>query len=186
MTSDDGVLARVVHCIESLGIDYMLAGSMASSFHGRPRTTHDVDLVIDPDPQQLDELVSALQAAGFYVDAGRAKDALHRRRQFNAVDMSTAFKVDLVIRKDRAFSRQELQRRQWVDLAGERIALATAEDTILAKLDWARLGGGSQRQMADARGIVDVKGGDLDRAYVDRWAQALGILDLWRKLLSEE
>jgi hypothetical protein len=40
--------------------------------------------------------------------------------------------------------------------------------------------------MADARGIVDVKGGALDRAYVERWAQALGILDLWRKLLSEE
>ena len=185
MTPETEALARVVRFLDDLGIDYMLAGSMASSFHGRPRTTHDADIVIDPDPQQLDRLVAALAAAGFYVDGQRARDALRRRLQFNAIDTSSAFKLDLVIRKDRPFSREELRRRQWVDLEGASIALATAEDTILTKLEWARRAAGSQRQLADARGIVDVRGDELDSAYIERWAEALGVLDLWHQLARD-
>jgi Mg-chelatase subunit ChlI len=186
MTPEAEALARVVRHLDDLGIVYMLAGSMASSFHGRPRTTHDADIVIDPDPEQLDRLVKGLVAAGFYVDAQRAKDALRRRRQFNAIDMSSAFKLDLVIRRDRPFSREELGRRQRVDLEGTFVALATAEDTILTKLEWARLAGGSQRQLADACGIVDVRGDELDHAYIERWAGDLGVLDLWDQILRGE
>jgi hypothetical protein len=182
MTPEAEALARVVRLLDDLGIVYMLAGSMASSFHGRPRTTHDADIVIDPDPQQLDQLVAALAAAGFYVDGQRAQDALRRRRQFNAIDTTSAFKLDLLVRKDRPFSREELRRRQQVDLEWAPVALATAEDTILTKLEWARRAGGSQRQVADARGIVEVRGDALDHAYLERWAQVLGVLDLWHQL----
>jgi len=183
VTPEEAVLARLVLAFESLAIPYMVAGSLASSFHGRPRTTHDADIVIDPSPQGLDRLVVELAAAGFYLDPGRARDALARRRQFNAIEMETACKVDLILRKDRPFSRQEFGRRQPAELgAGTRVALATAEDTILSKLEWAKLGGGSERQLADVRGILDVKGPALDRDYIERWAAELGVLDLWREL----
>jgi hypothetical protein len=186
MTAEAEALARVVGCLDDLGIAYMVAGSMASSFHGRPRTTHDADIVIDPSPDQLDRLVTALAAAGFYVDGQAAKDALRRRRQFNAIDTSSAFKLDLIVRKDRPFSREELERRQPVDLDGVALSLATAEDTVLTKLEWARRAGGSQRQVADAQGIVDVRGDELDRAYIERWADSLGVLALWQQLLPRE
>jgi hypothetical protein len=181
VTLETDVLAAVVRELETLGIPYMVTGSFASSIHGKPRTTHDADIVIDPTPGTLERLVATLSAAGLYVDAGVAADALRRRRQFNVIDTATAFKVDLIICKDRRFSREELARRQRADVGGIPAALATPEDTILSKLEWAKASG-STRQIEDARGVVEVKGPDLDCAYVERWARELGVLDLWLRI----
>jgi hypothetical protein len=182
LRTEADVVACVVRELEALGIPHMVAGSIASSIHGKPRTTHDADIVIDPTGEALDRLVATLAAAGFYADPAAARDALRRRRQFNVIDTETAFKVDLIIRKDRPFSREELARRVQADLAGARIPVATPEDTILSKLEWAKKSGGSERQVEDARGVVQVKGPDLDRAYLERWAGQLGVLDLWRTI----
>jgi hypothetical protein len=180
VTAEDEILAHAIRLLDGHGIPYMVAGSIASSFHGRPRTTLDADIVIDPAPEALDRLVHEFSAAGFYVDLASARDALRARRQFNVIDTGTAFKLDLIIRKDRPFSREEFRRQQRVDLADvPHVAVATAEDTILSKLEWAKKGGGSERQITDVRGIVDVKGRDLDRAYIERWANDLGVLELW-------
>src|SRR5260370_41503532 len=91
--------------------------------------------------------------------------------------MQTSVKIDLIVRKDRPFSLEELRRRQTADLpGGTRVTLATPEDTILSKLEWAREGGGAETQLADVAGIVDVHGGALDRSYIERWARELGVL----------
>ena len=183
MTPEERVLGQVIGWLGDLDIPYMVTGSVASSHHGRPRTTHDTDIVIDPTPDQLARLVARLGAGGFYVDARTATEALRRRRQFNAIEMESACKVDLILRKDRPFSREEFERRREAELGGAgRGMLATPEDTILAKLEWARKAGESEKQLADVAGIVDVKGADLDREYVQRWARALGVLDLWRRV----
>jgi hypothetical protein len=181
VTVEQEVLARVTRLLTHLGIPYMIAGSLASSFHGRPRTTHDADIVIDPVPDALDRLVTELSAAHLYVDLTVAREALRGRRQFNVIDAASAFKLDLIVRKDRPFSREEFARRQPAELAGISVALATAEDTILSKLEWAKKGGGSERQLADVAGIIDVKGSELDREYIQRWAAALDVVDLWRR-----
>jgi len=160
----------------------MVAGSFASSFHGRPRTTHDADVVIDPTPEALERLLEALVEAGFYVPASSARDALRRRRQFNVIETASAFKLDLIIRKDRPFSREEFERRAREDRAAVPAVMATAEDTILSKLEWAKMGGGSERQLDDVRGVIEVKGADLDRAYIEGWAVELGVLELWREV----
>jgi len=115
------------------------------------------------------------------VDLTVAREALRARRQFNVIDAASAFKVDLIVRKNRPFSFEEFARRQPAELAGIPVALATAEDTILSKLEWAKQGGGSERQLGDVAGIIDVKGSELDREYIHRWAAALGVLDLWRR-----
>lgn len=181
MTEEHAVLARVVRLLADAGIPYMITGSLASSVHGRPRTTYDADIVIEPSREALDRLVSELQASGFYVDAGVAREALRARRQFNVIATTSAFKVDLIVRKDRPFSREEFRRRRPGDLGGTPVSLATPEDTILSKLEWARKGG-SDRQLEDAAGIVAVQGAALDRAYIQRWANVLGVVDLWRRV----
>lgn len=176
-------IGRLVRRLESLGIPYMLAGSVASSHHGRPRATNDADIVIDPTAEALDELVAALLADGYYVDPQIAREALRARRLFNAIDPETAFKIDLVIRKDRPFSREEFGRRERRDLGGLSLSIATAEDTLVSKLEWAQKAGGSERQLDDALGILEVCAGRLDRAYVESWAAALGVLDLWQDVV---
>lgn len=182
MSPEEAALVTVARMLERLAIPYMVTGSIASSFHGRPRSTHDADIVVDPAPDQLDRLVESLIAAGFYVDLARARDALRRRRQFNAIETHSASKIDLIIRKERPFSREELARRGVAELSpGINLALATPEDTILAKLEWSRQAAGSERQMEDAAGVLAVNPG-LDRVYVERWARELGVLGLWHRI----
>lgn len=183
MTPEEEALAALVLRLEQLAIPYMVTGSVASSHHGRPRTTHDIDIVIDPTPSTLATLVEGLASAGFYVDAERARDALRRRRLFNVIHDRTAVKIDLIIRKERPFSVEELRRRRTMELGTDlRCALASPEDTVLSKLEWARKGGGSQKQLADVAGVLEIQGERLDVAYVERWARELGLLELWRRV----
>ena len=183
MTGEQEAIGRLVRRLEQLKIPYMIAGSVASSHHGRPRATNDADVVIDPSPKALDDLVAALTADGYYVDAAIARQALLSRRLFNVIDPQTAFKIDRIIRKERPFSREEFARRVRHTFSGLSVDIATAEDTILAKLEWAQRAGGSERQLDDVAGILQVSGSRLDRAYLDKWAKDLGVSDLWQTLV---
>ncbi len=157
----------------------MLTGSLASTLHGEPRATRDIDIVIDPTADALERLVDALQAAGLYVDRGAAMTALRERGQFNAV--GTDAKVDFIIRKNWPFSVSEFKRRQRVQLLGSEGDVVTVEDLILAKLLWASESD-SDRQLRDVSGMIAVNMDTLDRAYLTRWADQLGIADAWLRL----
>ncbi len=174
-------LARLVKALNEAGVPFMLAGSFASSMHGMPRTTRDLDFVIDPTQELLDRLLGRLAREGVYLDATVAKSEFRRRGQFNVIDPSTSWKADLIYCKARAFSRAELERRTPVTLLGVPLFVATAEDTILAKLEWAKLGA-SERQLDDVRGIIEAQADLLDRAYVERWLDALGVRGLWDRV----
>lgn len=178
MTPEEQTLDTVTRMLERLNIPYMITGSLAASHHGRPRATHDADLVIDLDSERLGALVRDLDAANFYVDAAGAHNALADRRQFNVIDTRYACKIDFIIRKDRAFSREEFNRRQHVDVGfGRPLTMVTPEDAILSKLEWAKRTD-SERQLRDAAGIAEMNP-TLDRTYVARWAKQLDVFDLW-------
>jgi hypothetical protein len=102
----------MVEALAECGIPHMVAGSFASTHHGVPRSTYDIDLVIDPTREALDRFVRSLAAERFYVSAEAAQEAWQRRGQFNVVDRATGWKIDLILRKDRAFSREEFGRRR--------------------------------------------------------------------------
>jgi acetolactate synthase regulatory subunit len=172
------ILAAVITALDGAGVPYMITGSLASSYHGEPRATRDVDIVIDPGPGTLERLVDAVLQAGFYVDRDVARTALGERTQFNAIG-SHASKIDFIIRKDRPFSVEEFGRREPADLLGTAGFVTTAEDLILAKLEWANATG-SERQLRDVAGIVAI-GHSLDEAYIERWAAALGTADAWHR-----
>lgn len=182
MSPEEDALASVVGALHQLAIPFMLTGSVASSYYGHPRATHDADLVIDPTPEQLDALVESLAAAGFYLDPDGARAALRSRTQFNAIDTRYACKIDLIVRRDRPFSLEEFARRTAVDLSfATAVSIVTPEDAILSKLEWARRSGDSEKQIGDAAGIVDLDP-SLDREYIARWAEQLGVTDLWMRI----
>jgi hypothetical protein len=174
----------MVDLLDKVGIPYMIAGSFASTFHGTPRTTQDIDLVVDPTMQSLGAFLANLPQKDYYVSEEAARDAFRRRSQFNIIDMVTGWKVDLIIRKARPFSVEELRRRTPVRMLDVDVFIATPEDTILTKLEWSAMSG-SERQLRDVAGIIEVKQGDVDRAYIERWAAELGVLDLWRRLSEQ-
>ena len=183
--SDEGagdVLVRLTARLAGAGIPYMVVGSFASSFHGAPRSSQDLDLVIDPEPTSLRRFLADLPAAEYYVDADAALDALGRRSQFNVIDMATAWKADLIVRKARPFSLEEMRRRMEGDMLGARVFIASAEDTVISKLEWAKHGGGSELQLRDAAGVLQIRGDKLDAEYIERWVAELGLEELWLRV----
>lgn len=175
MTQEE-VVGKVIDSLERLGVVYMVAGSFASNFHGVPRMTQDADLVVELDEPGVLILVRELEK-DFYVSEEAAREAVRLERMFNAIHLATGFKVDLVIKKDRPFSDVELARRTPGTLAGRPVSFASAEDTILSKLEWSR-DAGSDRQLADAHGIIQIQSASLDWAYLEKWADALRLRDL--------
>jgi hypothetical protein len=180
MTELQGLLERVVRMLEAAGVPFMIAGSFASTVHGLPRTTQDLDIVIDPpDERALDALLGSMPEDEYYVDADAAHDALRRRSMFNVVDQASGWKIDLIVRKNREFSRTEFARRMEIPLLGVRVFIASPEDTVVAKLEWSRSSGGSERQRRDVAGILATMGEQIDRAYVERWVGELDLRDEW-------
>jgi hypothetical protein len=177
MTTEN-IFRRIVEILGSTGIPYMVTGSFASSYHGVPRATQDIDLVVAPTETQLQDLVRLLPETEYYVSEEAALDALRHETQFNVIDFATGWKVDLIIRKSRAFSRAEFERREAVDFLGTRLFLASAEDVLLAKLEWAKIGQ-SMRQLEDCANLLRVRSADLDRTYIERWVAQLGLEEQW-------
>jgi len=179
----------VVSALERLGVAYQVGGSFASSIHGRGRSTMDVDLVADLEPSHVDAFVAAI-GDGYYADAGMIREALRERSSFNLIHNATVFKVDVFVPKDRPYDREALARRARDRIEGHggsgEVYVASAEDTILAKLEWFRLGGEtSERQWNDVLGVLEVQGDALDRAYLERWASELGVAALLERALRE-
>jgi hypothetical protein len=172
------LLRRIVQGLEFAGIPYMVTGSYASAHHGRPRATQDLDLVIAPRADQLRVFVRSLSPPSYYVDEETALKALANEDQCTVIEPSSGWKVDLIIRKSRPFSFSEFERRLPVEIQGIRMFVASAEDILLAKLEWAKRGS-SERQLEDAAGILQVRGNELDREYLGRWVPTLGLAREW-------
>jgi hypothetical protein len=173
------LLERIVPALQQAGVPFMVAGSFASTAHGLPRATQDLDIVIDPTGKSLDALLSVLTPEVYYVDVDVARDAFRNHGMFNVIDHATGWKIDFILRKDRSFSEQEFKRRRSMNLLGVEVFMASAEDTIIAKLEWSKLGGGSERQRRDVAGMLATVGDDLDYAYIERWLNELNLSDEW-------
>ena len=179
MTFAELVAAALAH-LERAGIPHMVTGSIASTYYGEARATRDLDIVIDPTAAALDRLVANLVKESFYVDIEAARSALAARTQFNAIGPD-ASKIDFIIRRNRPFSVEEFLRRRPADLLGTPGWIATVEDMVVAKLEWAA-STDSERQLRDVAGMLAVGGDDVDRDYVVRWVEALGLREVWRRV----
>jgi hypothetical protein len=173
------VLRRVTAALDRAGVAYMLTGSFASAYYGSLRSTQDIDLVVSATPAQLRVFIESLPDGEYYADLGAALDAYERESLFNVLDLKTGWKIDLIIRKSRAFSREEFGRRRSVSLQEAPFFVASAEDVILAKLEWSKLAQ-SQRQIEDAAGILQIQRKSLDRPYLEQWIRDLGLEKEWK------
>ena len=182
MTQAD-FLARIAAALADAGIAFMVTGSLASSYHGRPRSTNDADLVIEPTADQLNSFLANL-GADFYVSVEAACTALEQRSMFNVIASRDGWKADLIIRKDRPFSLEEFRRRRIEPMQGRAMPLASPEDVILAKLEWNKITP-SERQVQDALDILVAQGPKLDLGYLRRWAGELGVAQELDELLNK-
>ena len=177
----------VAQALETLGITYAVGGSLAGSVHGVMRSTLDVDIVADMRLEHIQPLVAALSKE-FYADDEMMRDAIEHQSSFNLIHYETAFKVDIFIRKPRAFDQMQLERRRTSIIATDpeqSVYITSPEDVILSKLEWYRMGGEvSDRQWRDVLGVLKTKEGELDLDYLRKWANELNVKDLLERALQ--
>ena|ERR1044071_4322923 len=182
------VLSQVTAILDGEGIRYVLVGSFASSIHGMYRSTADIDILADIKAEQVHPLFEALRNS-FYVDEQVVRDAVAQRRSFNIIHFDSVFKVDFFIPKSEEFALAQLDRRELRRVSPERneaVYIASAEDTILAKLQWYRAGNEtSNNQWNDVMGIIRISKQELDFGYLRLWAEKLGVTNLLEKAVGE-
>jgi len=176
-------LKQLIGLLDAAQIPYMLTGSLGSSFHGRPRATHDVDFVIAPSRSQLQRFLNALGPC-YYVSEEAAMEALRRGSAFNVIDMDTQWKADLRVRQTRPFSLTEFSRRQKASVLGMDVWVVSPEDAILSKLEWAKESD-SRQQVEDVLGILQAQQPNLDEQYLLKWAQDIGVREKLVELLEQ-
>jgi hypothetical protein len=178
------VTRLVVAAFDAARVRYFLGGSVASALYGEARSTRDIDFVAAMLPHDVEPFLAAL-GNKFYDDAAAIGAAVAARRSFNVIHLDTMVKADIFIFKADAFGRSQFTRRTARQLSQDdptSIYVASAEDTVLAKLQWYRDGGGvSDRQLNDVLGVLKVQGATLDGAYLEEWAGELGLTDLLRR-----
>ncbi len=171
----------LLDCLRRLNgqdISYMLTGSMASNAWGIPRTTHNLDFVVQLPPSQIARFIGAFRSEDYFVDEAMVGSAYQPPNQFNVLHIPSALKVDFWMLTSSEFEG-EMFRRKVKDLwLGESVWIATAEDVVLHKLYWNKLTP-SERQLGDVAGVMAVQGGRLDEDYLRKWA---GVLDVTPEL----
>ncbi len=182
------VLSQIAGILDRLGIPYLLVGSFASSMHGLYRSTADIDIVADIKSDRVRPLFDAIKET-FYIDEQAMRNAVAQRGSFNAIHFDSVFKVDIFIAGQDEFDRAQLNRRQLRKIAPDReeaVFVATAEDTVLAKLRWYQAGNEtSSNQWNDVAGILGTSSDSLDLQYLQVWAAKLGVKDLLQRALDQ-
>ena len=183
--SQQKLLKKVIDALDDGGIQYMITGSTASSLQGEPRSTHDIDIVISIRKPAVKNLLGVFQPPDYYLDENSILDAINGKGMFNLIDVKEGDKIDFWLLTDEAFDQSRFSRRCVEKVMGLKMWVSSPEDTILAKLKWAKLSGGSEKQFVDALRVYEVQFGKLDIDYLENWAKRLDIELLWKRLTDD-
>jgi len=174
------ILKLVASRLNDAEVDYMLSGSVALTFYGKPRMTRDIDIVIVIPPREIDRFVKIFEQ-DFYIDRDMVEDAVRNQSMFNIIHLETVIKVDFIIRKTQEYRILEFSKRKKMQLEEQEVSVVSLEDLIISKIYWAK-DSFSEMQIKDIVSLLDL---DLDMVYVQDWCARLGLDMILRKVLDE-
>jgi hypothetical protein len=176
--------------LESLGFQYAIGGSIASSRYGEPRSTFDVDISVRLPLDEAKRFVTAFQALGYYIYLDVIVDALIEEQPFNIIDAESGYKADIFLidpDEPTELERSAIARRRrtiYDPDTGAETFLYAPEDVIIYKLKY-YLSGRMDKHLRDIAAMLAVQGEMLDFDYLERWATRVDAADLWHTLLDE-
>lgn len=176
------LLKKVLALLDENHIDYMVTGSIVSSIQGEPRATHDVDIVVNINNAAIPSLINTFTPPDYYISESAIEDAIRHKTMFNLLDTTEGDKVDFWMLTEDPFDQSRFARKQMEDLLGIPMKISSPEDTILMKLRWANLSGGSEKQFTDALRVYEVQFSRLDLSYIESWADRLKVRELWEAI----
>lgn len=178
------LLRLLAQKLEQLKIPYVVTGSMASIAYGEPRLTNDIDVVADLRPGQVDAFCAAFPGPEFYCPRDYVADAVRKRFQFNVLHPESGLKIDVILPTDSEFDRTRLSRAVRLQESPDSAAwFASPEDVIVKKLEYYREGG-SEKHVRDILGVLKIRGDRVDRAYITKWVNQLGLDEEWKQVLD--
>jgi hypothetical protein len=183
--SQQELLKKLVKSLENAGIDYMITGSIASSLQGEPRSTHDIDIVISMHLSEVQKIINAFKPPEFFLNEASIREAVKTGKMFNIIEGKQGDKIDFWMLTEEAFDNSRFSRKYAENFEGIELYVSSPEDTILAKLRWAKLSGGSEKQFTDALRVFEIQQGKLDMDYLQHWSGQLNIKELWNDLKSK-
>ena len=178
-------LTKIAGIFERLELPYLVTGGMAVSVWGRPRSTADVDVVIELESAGISGLLEALKelSEAGYIDEDVVREAVRGGGEFNFIDGATGMKIDFWVLGKGAFDASQLKRRVGKNVFGQKIYFLSPEDLILSKLIWYRKSR-STRHLEDIESILKISGSELDMKYLKEWSSTLEVSEELGKLLS--
>jgi hypothetical protein len=183
--SQQELLIRVARVLNEARVEFMITGSFASGLHGEPRPTHDIDLVVALPVSAIPVLVRAFPPPDFLLSEDAVRQAIANRSMFNLLAISEGDKVDFWMLKNEPFDQSRFARRRPEQMLGTQLPVMTPEDTILSKLRWSVMSGGSEKQFNDALRVYEAQAASLQIAYIEDWVMRLGVESLWKRILTD-
>ena len=179
------LLIKVLNLLHENQIDYMITGSLVSSIQGEPRATHDVDILVNITHTAIPALINSFIPPDYYLSESAIKEAIQHKSMFNLLDTTEGDKVDFWLLTDEPFDQSRFARKYEEKMLGIGMKISSPEDTILMKLHWAKLSGGSEKQFTDALRVYEVQYEKLDLNYIEEWSLTLSIKELLERLKRE-
>lgn len=167
------VVRDVSRRLEEAGLAFMLTGSMAMNYYATPRMTRDIDLVVALELASVATL-ETLFVPDYYLSVEAARQAVRQASMFNLIHQESVIKVDFIVRKQSPYRQVEFERRQRARVDDFVTWIVSKEDLILSKLTWAAPSH-SELQLRDVKNLLAT---GVDRAYLDQWADELGVKEL--------
>jgi len=178
-------LAKIIGDIfEKLGVEYMLVGSLASTYYGDARMTADIDMVADIKSEQVREFVKCLPESEYFVQEHVIKEAIWDQSMFNIRHNDTGFRVDVFIPKKGEFSKLELANRKKAEFSGVHLFIAAPEYIILKKLEYYKEGE-SEKHLRDISTMIQYQGDRINFGLIDEWAEKLGLSETWQDFIAK-
>lgn len=174
----------VADILERMGVNYMVVGSIASTYYGEARLTQDVDMVADLKFGQIEEFAKNFPSGEFYVSEDVIKEAIRNKGMFNIFHSMTGFKVDIFIPKKGPLSEIEMKKRKSVEIQGKQFFISAPEYLILKKLEYYQEGE-SEKHLRDIASMLKESGDIIDKEYIGEWVEKLGLLETWEDFLEK-